>query len=164
LWYWLKSKNVRWNKKIINLVVNSTSDLEFLFSNFLENSHRCFLFLPNTSGCKKHYWIWCAKKLLGFFQSYLTRCVALKIVCMQGHAIGFLLRWACAMCKFVPFILWCQAIEFTVSCKRSLRTHPSCKSCNFFIHCHVLIMSSFILFLIIFGMGSLLMTNHCCML
>jgi hypothetical protein len=141
-------------KKSSILSLISTFDSELLSNNFLENSHQCFLFLLNTTRCKKHYWIWYAKMLLGFFQSYLTRCVALKIVAC--NAIRFLPRWACAMCKFGPFIVWCQAIEFIISYKRPLRTHPSCTSCNFFVHCHVSIMLSFSLFLITFGMGSLL--------
>ncbi len=139
-------------KKLSILLSISTFDSKNLFGNFLENNHQCYLFLLNTNGCRKKYCFWCAKKLLGFFHSYLTKCVALKIIAC--NAIGFLSRWACAMCKFSPFIVWCQAIEFIISCKRPLRTHPSCKSCNIFIPYCVSIMLSFTLFLIIFGMGS----------
>jgi hypothetical protein len=96
----------------------------------------------------------CNIRFLGFLWNYLTRWFARKIT--THNSIRVLLKWTLATCKFGLFIVQHQLIDVIAPFTTCLTAQLSNRSSSLYAHNHASMESSFTLFSMVFGVGSLL--------
>jgi len=109
---------------------------------------------PRTSGYDKHHWNLRVIRLLRFLWSCLTKQFALKMgIC---NVVRVLMKCTFATCKFGPFVAQHQLIDVIASFTTSLIAQLFNRSSSLYAHNYPCMESSFTLFSIVFGIGSLL--------